>query len=320
MALSYKPVDRDQGFLLPASMREWLADDDPVWFIIEAVERMDTSGFHRLARLGGVGREGFDPDMLVTLFVYAMAHGTASSRRIEQLCRTDVAFRIICASQAPDHTVLARFRQRHGRQLEALLTESLVLAARLGMVSLGVVALDGTKIAANAAAGASRSEESLRRMAAEWVERTRATDQAEDACDDGSGPGLPAHLRDRTDRAARIDEAIAVIEDRKAQVAADQGDRKERVDRYQADVAAGVPRVGGPPAGIDQVAVTRARWEQARQAAQQRWDGFVAKQSPGGKKPAGGQVRPPDEHWRVKATWKAYQEALAARDAHTTQP
>lgn len=317
MALSYKPVDRDQGFLLPPSMREWLADDDPVWFIIEAVERMDTSGFHRLARLGGVGRQGFDPDMLVTLFVYAMAHGTASSRRIERLCRTDVAFRIICAGRIPDHTVLARFRQRHGPQLEELLTESLVLAARLGMASLGVVALDGTKIAANAAADASRSEETLHQMAADWVERTRVTDAAEDARDDGSGPGLPAHLRDRTDRARRLDEAIAVIEERKRAVAADQDDRQARIAAYLADVAAGVARRGRPPAGADLMEVARARWEQARRAAQQRWDRFQAALA-AGQHPMG-RPRPVDEHWRVKATWKAYQEALAARDAQAGQ-
>src|SRR5688500_12523497 len=151
MAMGYRPVDRDQAFLLPPSMIDWLPQDHLVWFVIEAVRRLDTTRFHARARLGGVGRRGYDPVMLVTLLVYAMAHGVRSSRQIERLCDTDVAFRIICAADAPDHTVLARFRRHHEGALADLLTATLLLCAELGMVQLGVVALDGTKIAANAA-------------------------------------------------------------------------------------------------------------------------------------------------------------------------
>ena len=86
-------MDREQEFLLPPSMTQWLPDDHLVWFLIAAVERLDTTRFHGRAKLGGVGRRGYDPDMLLTLLVYAMAHGVCSSRRIERLCRTDVAFR-----------------------------------------------------------------------------------------------------------------------------------------------------------------------------------------------------------------------------------
>ncbi|SDU75555.1 transposase [Jiangella alkaliphila] len=141
MAKGYRPVDRDQAFLLPPSMTDWLPGDHLVWFVIAAVKRMDTTAFHARARLGSVGRRGFDPDMLLTLFIYAMAHGVSSSRQIERLCGTDVAFRIICASDVPDHTVLARFRRDHGQALEDLLTASLLLATELGMVRLGTVGL-----------------------------------------------------------------------------------------------------------------------------------------------------------------------------------
>jgi len=158
MAKAYRPVDREQEFLLPPSMIDWLDDEHLVWFLIESVKRLDTTRFHRLAKLGGVGRRGYDPDMLLTLFVYAMAHGESSSRRIERLCHTDVAFRVICAQDVPDHTVLARFRKNHETALTDLLTESLALAAELGMVSLGTVAFDGTKIAGNASRDANRSE------------------------------------------------------------------------------------------------------------------------------------------------------------------
>jgi transposase len=89
-------VDREQPFLLPPSLREWLAADHLVWFLISAVAELDTSGFHRRRVQAGVGRPAYDPDMLLTLLIYAYAHGVRSSRRIEQLCATDVAFRVIC--------------------------------------------------------------------------------------------------------------------------------------------------------------------------------------------------------------------------------
>ena len=160
---------------------EWLPADHLVWFVIEAVDRLDTSAFHRHAKLGGVGRRGYDPQMLLTLLVYAMAHGESSSRQIERLCHSDVAFRIICAQDAPDHTVLARFRKRHQQALTDLLTQSLELAAELGMVSLGVVAFDGTKIAGNASRDANRSQGHLRKLAEEYLREVAATDEAEDA-------------------------------------------------------------------------------------------------------------------------------------------
>ena len=113
MAKDYRPVDRDQAFLLPPSMSDWLAEDHLVWFVIEAVRQLDTTALHSRARLGRAGRRGYDPDMLLTLWIYAMAHGQRSSRQIERLCATDVAFRVICAGDVPDHTVLAVFRKVH---------------------------------------------------------------------------------------------------------------------------------------------------------------------------------------------------------------
>ena len=96
MAKRYRPVDRDQAFLLPPDMREWLPEGHPVFVVIEALERMDTSAFHALRRTGGAGAAGYDPDMLLAVLVWAYAHRETSSRRMEELCRTDVAFRVIC--------------------------------------------------------------------------------------------------------------------------------------------------------------------------------------------------------------------------------
>src|SRR6478672_5199741 len=111
MAKGYRRVDRDQGFLFPLDMREWLPAGHPVWLVVTAVEdHLDTSAFHAGRRTGGAGAAGYDPDMLVTVLVWAYAHRVTSSRRIEELCGTDVAFRVICGGNLPDHATIARFR------------------------------------------------------------------------------------------------------------------------------------------------------------------------------------------------------------------
>ena len=147
MAKGYRPVRRDQPFLLPPDMREWLPDDHAVWLVIAAVDQLDTTVLHRRRRTGGAGRAGYHPDMLLAVLVWAYANKVTSSRRIEALCRTDVAFRVICAGDAPDHVTIARFRADFPAVMEDLFTRVLVLCARLGMGQVGTVALDGTKIA-----------------------------------------------------------------------------------------------------------------------------------------------------------------------------
>src|SRR3984885_4014433 len=168
MAKGYRPVDRDQVFLFPPDMREWLQAGHPVWLVIEVVaDHLDTSAFHARRRTGGAGAAGYDPDMLVTGLVWAYANRVASSRRMEELCRTDVAFRVICAGNLPDHSTLARFRKDFPGSVAGFFAEVLALCARLGMGQLGVVALDGTKIAASASKAANRTGERLRKLARE---------------------------------------------------------------------------------------------------------------------------------------------------------
>ena len=134
MAKGYRPVDRDQPFLFPPDMREWLPADHPVWLMIRVVEgHLDTSAFHVRRKTGGAGTAGYDPDMLVTVLVWAYAHGVTSSREIERLCGTDVAFRVICAGNRPDHVTFARFRADFPEAVAGLFAEVLKLCARLGM-------------------------------------------------------------------------------------------------------------------------------------------------------------------------------------------
>ena len=244
MAKGYRPVRRDQPFLLPPDMREWLPADHPVWLVIGAVtDHLDTSAFHAARRTGGAGTAGYDPDMLVTLLMWAYAQGVTSSRRIEAACWSDVCFRVICAGDAPDHVTIARFRAAFPGAVEGLFREVLVLCARLGMGKLGTVALDGTKVTANASKAANRTEETLRKLAAQEAAKAAAAHAAADAAEDElSGEGkrgdeVPPDAVNPATRAARIAAALADLEaEREAAEAA-------------REAGAGLPGPGGPGAG-----------------------------------------------------------------------
>ena len=138
-------------------MRDWVPADHVVWTVLEVIEQVDTSVFHRFPAWW-CGAAGYDPDMLLTVLILGYCTGQRSSRQLERLCATDVGFRVACANQVPDHTVLARFRQAHGQAFEELFAEVLVMAAVHGLVRLDTVAIDGTKIAANASMDANRDE------------------------------------------------------------------------------------------------------------------------------------------------------------------
>src|SRR5580658_3545900 len=224
MAKGYRPVDRDQPFLFPPDMREWLPPDHPVWLVIRAVEQMDTSAFHARRRTGGAGAAGYDPDMLVTVLVWAYAHGVRSSREIERRCGTDVAFRVICGGNLPDHCTVARFRGDFPGAVAGFFTQVLVLCARLGMGRVGTVALDGMKIAASASKAANRAEEGLAKLAGEMVAAHAAADAAEDELFGAGrrGDEVPEAVWSPRSRDERIRAALADLEaERRAAQAAE---------------------------------------------------------------------------------------------------
>src|SRR6187455_2452342 len=161
MAQNFLACDRDQELLLPPSLREWLPEGHLAWFVIDAGVTLDLSAFYAAYRENGQGRAAHDPAMMVALLLYSYAVGERSSRRIERRCVEDVATRVICANRAPDHTTIARFRQRHEDALAELFGEVLWLCADAGLVRVGVVAVDGTKVRANASHHASRDYEQI---------------------------------------------------------------------------------------------------------------------------------------------------------------
>jgi transposase len=249
MAKGYRPVGRDQPFLLPPDMREWLPEDHPVWLVIRVVDdHLDTSAFHARRKTGGPGTAGYDPDMLVAVLVWAYAHGVTSSREIERLCGTDVAFRVICGGNLPDHSTVARFRGDFPGAVAVLFAEVLKLCARLGMGKLGVVALDGMKIAANASKAANRTEDTLAKLAEQTVAAHAAADAAEDELfgEGRRGDEVPEDAWSPRRRDERIAAALASL---KAERDEAEAAEKARAEAYRARRAAG-ERAGCPPASV----------------------------------------------------------------------
>jgi transposase len=214
VAQNFLPCGRDQELLLPPSLSEWLPEDHLAWFVLEAVGELDLDAFYSAYRSDGWGAAPHDPQMMVALLVYAYAIGVRSARGIERRCRDDVAFRVITANQVPDHATIARLRARHERAIADLFGGVLELCARAGLVRVGIVEVDGTKIAAAATHHATRSYEQI---AAEILAEAARTDAAEDELyGEARGDELPERLRTSGDRRKWLREAKQALEAERA--------------------------------------------------------------------------------------------------------
>lgn len=232
MPQNFIECDRDQELLLPPSMREWLPDDHLAWFVADAVEEMDLQAFYGAYREDGWGRAAFEPQMMVALLLYAYAVGERSSRGIERRCREDIAFRVLAANQIPDHATIARFRARHEQPLADTFTGVLALCAKAGLVSVGVVALDGSLISANASPAATHAYPEIRAEVERMLEEAAATDEREDAeFGETRGDELPAGLGDRRCRRERLRRCREQLE---ANHAAEMAAHEEHLERRAA--------------------------------------------------------------------------------------
>jgi transposase len=213
MACNFLRDDRDQPFLLPPDLRHWLPNDHLAWFVLDVVDHLDLDPFLRNYRADGHGHPAYDPKLLLGVLLYAYAIGVRSSRQIQRRCREDLAFRVLAGNQMPDHVTIARFRVRHEQALAGFLVESLRLCAAAGLVRLGVVALDGTKVAANAADRANRTLVKLQEEVAEILREAAEVEQAEDhQHGPARGDELPAELASPTGRLARLQQAKLLLE------------------------------------------------------------------------------------------------------------
>ena len=230
MNKTYREWSFDQAYMFPPSPRDWLPEDDLVYFIVETVATLGLTPIFAHYERELRGQPPFHPRMMVALLLYCYATGTRSSRKIMRRCQTDVACRIIVGEDVPDFRTISDFRKTHLARLEALFLEVLKLCALAGLSRIGTIALDGTKIKANASRHKAMSydrmkeeEERLQEEIAQLLAEAEAIDAAEDQTHgrDRRGDELPDELKRRTDRLAKIKEAKALLEER-AQAEAQQ--------------------------------------------------------------------------------------------------
>ena len=242
---SFRPWQPEQTTLLPPSPREWLSEDHQVYFLLDLVDELDLSEILIPAQAKDPrGEKGFDPRMMTMLLLYAYCVGIVSSRKIERACYEDLAFRVLTGNQQPDHSRISEFRRRNLDALKDLFVQILRLCQKAGMVSLGHVALDGTKVQATASKRKAMSQERMLRAEKELqkeinalIRKAEILDAQEDRrYDKGKlGSELPDELRRRQDRLARIRQARKEMEAETAAAAARQ--RQEHAEEAQAEPA-----------------------------------------------------------------------------------
>src|SRR5438270_13548594 len=217
MAREFAACDRGQLLLMPPSLMEWLPEEHLVWTVLGAVDQMDLRRFAERYRLGAAGRAPLDPAMMVALLLYAYARGIRSSRGIERACWEDVAFKVIAGMRTPDHSTIAEFRRRHEVEIGELFDEVLGLCREAGLVSVGVITIDGTKIKANASMDQNRN---YRELVTEILREAEETDRREDELyGEQRGDELPEPLRTPEGRRQALQDAKRRLAERRSRPA-----------------------------------------------------------------------------------------------------
>lgn len=231
MGYNFLPYQENQLFLLPPSVSEWVAEDSLARFVSDVVDHLDETGrlaaFYEGYRKDGWGRAAYHPRMMVKLLMYAYSEGVTSSRRIAQRCERDVAYRYLTANQQPDFRTVSDFRKAHLGRLQALFVEVLRLCQEAGLAKMGRVALDGRRVAGNAALDQNRTKEGLEEEVRRILEEAERVDAEEDRQHgkDRRGDELPEGMRTKADRLGRLREAQGRLEE------AEHKAREEQVEK-----------------------------------------------------------------------------------------
>ncbi len=234
MALDFVSCDRGQMLLMPPSLTEWLPENHLVWTVLGAVDVMDLGRFRAAYRLGGAGRAAYDPQMMVALLLYAYARGNRSSRGIERACWEDVAFKVITSLRTPDHSTIAEFRRRHEAEIAELFDDVLGLCREAGLVSVGVITIDGTKIKANASMDQNRTYSGLVK---DILREAEETDRREDELyGSDRGDELPDQLRTPESRRRALADAKRRLAERKGR----PPETKREPEQLEVDLEAAV--------------------------------------------------------------------------------
>lgn len=246
---NFRPIDRDTGYLLPPSVDEWLPEQHLARFVVEVVDGLDLSAMSGSYR--GSGSKSYHPALLLGLLVYGYATGVFSSRKIERATYDSVAFRFIAANEHPDHDTIAAFRRRFIKDIEGLFVQVLALAREMGMLKMGTVGLDGTKIHANASRHkalsydhAGKIEAQLKAEVAELMAKAEGADRA----DVPDGMSVPQELARREDRLQKLAQARAKIEARaRERFEREQAEHEARLAAREAKTKATGKKPGGKP-------------------------------------------------------------------------
>jgi len=246
---NFRPIDRDTGFLLPPSVDEWLPEKHLARFVVEVIDGLDLramSGSYR-----GSGSASYHPALLLGILVYGYATGVFSSRKLERATYDSVAFRFIAANEHPDHDTIAAFRRRFLKDIEGLFVQVLLLAREMGMLKLGTVGLDGTKLHANASRHSALSYERAGKIGAQLkaeVSELMAKAEAADRAELPDGMSIPDELARREERLQKLAEARAKIEGRaKERVAREQAEHQAKLAAREAKAKATGKKPGGKP-------------------------------------------------------------------------
>src|SRR4051794_31429938 len=244
---NFRPIDRETGFLLPPSVDEWLPKTHLARFVVEVIDGLDLSAMTKSYR--GSGSASYHPAVLLGVVVYGYATGVFSSRKLERATYDSVALRFLAANQHPDHDTLATFRRRFLREIEGLFVQVLLLAREMGMLKLGTVGLDGTKVHANASRHSALSYEHAGKLEAQLKAEvsdllTRA--EAADRADVPDGMSIPDELARREERLAKLAEARAKIEDRaRERFAREQAEHEAKLAARAAETKVSGKKPGG---------------------------------------------------------------------------
>ncbi len=276
MAYNLLRCERDQSYLMPPSMRDWLSEGHLAWFIVDAVGQVDLREFYAAYRSDGWGAAAYDRGMMVAILLYAYCLGLRSSRRIARALEEDAGFRVVAANQQPDFRTICRFRAEREEALEMLFVEVLRLCHEAGLVKLGVVALDGAKVAANAALATNRSHQAIEEEVQRILAEAKTADAEEDAHygPDRRGDELPEGLGGRMERLKRLEEARERLQ-REAEAAARAV--QEHVEQRRAEeVATGKKQRGRKPKVVEPLPTEEAKAKpestDGRREGRANWD------------------------------------------------
>jgi transposase len=318
---SFRPLQPGQTSLMPPSPSDWLSHDHQVYFLLDLVDDLDLSAILTPARAKDPrGEKGFDPRMMTLLLLYAYCVGTVSSRKIERACYEDLAFRVLTGNQQPDHSRISEFRRRNLEALSELFVQILRLCQKAGMVSLGHVALDGTKVEANASKHKAMShermlkaEEQLEKEINALMRRAEILDAQEDELYGKGklGSDLPEELQRRQDRLEKIRQARLELEAEAAAAAA-----RDRAEQAAAAEAAAAAAAADP----EEQKELRRRADKAQEKAEAARDQAIEKAEQAGMEPPDLEPLPADAMPRRGLAHKADGSPTATAQRNFTDP